>query len=117
MPEQPDLFRGQADIVGIDLAGLGDRGDGAGQVAGALLGDRQVAARCRVLGLKLGQALFSDTPVILLDEPCTNLDAEGIALYQRLILQQGAGRLVIVSSNDPQEYDFCARKIDIREYK
>ena len=67
--------------------------------------------------LKLAQAIFSNTPVILLDEPCTNLDAEGIALYQRLIRQFGGDRLVIVSSNDPQEYDFCEKKIDIREYK
>jgi len=67
--------------------------------------------------MKLAQALFSDTPVILLDEPCTNLDAEGIALYQRLIREYGAGRLIIVSSNDRQEYDFCEKVIDIREYK
>jgi ABC-2 type transport system ATP-binding protein len=67
--------------------------------------------------MKLAQALFSDTPVILLDEPCTNLDAEGIALYQRLIREYGAGRLIIVSSNDRQEYDFCEKVIDILEYK
>ena len=67
--------------------------------------------------IKLAQALFSDTPVILLDEPCTNLDAEGIALYQRLIREYGAGRLIIVSSNDRQEYDFCEKVIDILEYK
>jgi ABC-type multidrug transport system ATPase subunit len=67
--------------------------------------------------MKLAQALFSDTPVILLDEPCTNLDAEGITLYQRLIREYGAGRLIIVSSNDRQEYDFCENVIDITEYK
>jgi ABC-2 type transport system ATP-binding protein len=67
--------------------------------------------------MKLAQALFSDTPVILLDEPCTNLDAEGITLYQRLIREYGAGRLIIVSSNDRQEYDFCEKVIDITEYK
>jgi len=67
--------------------------------------------------MKLAQALFSDTPVILLDEPCTNLDAEGIALYQRLIRAYGSGRLIIVSSNDRQEYDFCEKVIDIRAYK
>jgi ABC-2 type transport system ATP-binding protein len=67
--------------------------------------------------LKLAQALFSDTSVILLDEPCTNLDAEGIALYQRLVRKYGAGRLVIVSSNDPQEYDFCEKILNIMEYK
>jgi ABC-type multidrug transport system ATPase subunit len=67
--------------------------------------------------LKLAQALFSDTPVVLLDEPCTNLDAEGITLYQKLICQYGAGRLVIVSSNDEQEYEFCEKVINIRDYK
>ncbi len=67
--------------------------------------------------IKLAQALFSDTSVILLDEPCTNLDAEGIALYQDLIREYGAGRLIIVSSNDRQEYDFCEKVLDITEYK
>jgi ABC-type multidrug transport system ATPase subunit len=67
--------------------------------------------------LKLAQALFSDTSIILLDEPCTNLDAEGIALYQRLVRQYGENRLVVVSSNDPQEYDFCDKRINIMEHK
>jgi ABC-type multidrug transport system ATPase subunit len=67
--------------------------------------------------IKLAQALFSDTPVLLLDEPTTNLDAEGIALYQRLIREYSAARLVIVSSNDPQEYDFCDKVINITEFK
>jgi ABC-type multidrug transport system ATPase subunit len=67
--------------------------------------------------IKLAQALFSNTPVLLLDEPTTNLDAEGIVLYQRLIREYGTGRMVIVSSNDPQEYDFCDKVINITEYK
>jgi ABC-type multidrug transport system ATPase subunit len=67
--------------------------------------------------IKLAQAIFCDTPVLLLDEPCTNLDADGIALYQRLIREYSADRLVIVSSNDPQEYDFCEKVINITEYK
>jgi ABC-type multidrug transport system ATPase subunit len=67
--------------------------------------------------LKLAQALFSDTSVVLLDEPCTNLDAEGIALYQQLVRKYGESRLVIVSSNDPQEYDFCGEILNIMEHK
>ncbi|HEV2354900.1 MAG TPA: ATP-binding cassette domain-containing protein, partial [Puia sp.] len=67
--------------------------------------------------LKLAQAIYSDTSAILLDEPCTNLDAEGVALYQSIIRQNGNDRLVIVSSNDPQEYDFCETVLDIRRYK
>lgn len=67
--------------------------------------------------VKLAQAIFSDVPVILLDEPCTNLDAAGYALYDRLIADFCTSRLVIVSSNDEKEFGFCAHKIDIMQYK
>lgn len=67
--------------------------------------------------VRLAQALFSDTPVVLLDEPCTNLDADGIGLYSRLIHEYTTGRLVIVSSNDAQEYEFCRERVEIMEYK
>ena len=67
--------------------------------------------------LKLAQAFFSTTPILLLDEPTTNLDEEGIAVYQTLIKDHTAGRLVIVSSNDKQEYSFCDEVIAIGDYK
>jgi ABC-type multidrug transport system ATPase subunit len=67
--------------------------------------------------LKLAQAFFSDTSVLLLDEPVTNLDEEGIAVYKKLLQEHTAGRLVIVSSNDKQEYDFCEEVISIADYK
>ena len=67
--------------------------------------------------LKLAQAFFSETPVVLLDEPTTNLDTNGIALYHHLISNYTTGRLVIVSSNDKQEYGFCEEVIRIEEYK
>jgi ABC-type multidrug transport system ATPase subunit len=67
--------------------------------------------------VKLAQAIFSDAPVLLLDEPCTNLDEEGISLYHRLIKNYCADRIVIVSSNDEQEYGFCEMKVSIMDYK
>jgi ABC-type multidrug transport system, ATPase component len=67
--------------------------------------------------VKLAQAIYSDVPCVLLDEPCTNLDAEGIALYHCLINDHCANRLVIVSSNDEQEYKFCTEKISITNFK
>ncbi len=67
--------------------------------------------------LKLAQAIFCKTPVLLLDEPLTNLDADGIALYQQLIRQYTKGKLVIISSNDEQEYSFCEEIIEITRYK
>ena len=67
--------------------------------------------------VRLAQAIFSDTPVLLLDEPCTNLDSEGISLYRQLIGEFAANRMVIVSSNDVQEYDFCEKTLSILDYK
>jgi ABC-type multidrug transport system ATPase subunit len=66
---------------------------------------------------KLAQCIFSDTEIILLDEPCTNLDGEGIAMYHQLINDYCRNRLVVVSSNDEVEYKFCNQQLSINDYK
>lgn len=67
--------------------------------------------------VKLAQCVFSDTSIVLLDEPCTNLDITGIELYHRLIEEYCSKRTVIVSSNDKVEYDFCKNVVSILDYK
>jgi ABC-type multidrug transport system ATPase subunit len=67
--------------------------------------------------VKLAQSIFSDVPAVLLDEPCTNLDAAGIDLYHQLINDHCKNRTVIVSSNDEVEYGFCKARININDYK
>jgi ABC-type multidrug transport system ATPase subunit len=67
--------------------------------------------------VKLAQCIFSDTQIVLLDEPCTNLDTAGIGLYQQLINEYCKNRLVVVSSNDEVEYRFCEKRINISDYK
>ncbi|MGG9971176.1 ABC transporter ATP-binding protein [Ferruginibacter sp. SUN002] len=67
--------------------------------------------------LKLAQAFFTKAPILLLDEPTTNLDAEGISLYRSLIDNYTTDKLVIISSNDKHEYDFCDEVINISNYK
>ena len=67
--------------------------------------------------VRLAQAIFSDTAIVLLDEPCTNLDVDGIGLYRQLVAEHCQRRLVIVSSNDSQEYDFCEEIINIMDHK
>ncbi|MEO8855277.1 MAG: ATP-binding cassette domain-containing protein [Ginsengibacter sp.] len=67
--------------------------------------------------VKLAQAIFSDTPVVLLDEPITNLDEEGVSLYHNLVEKYCQNRLLIISSNDKKEYAFCDQIIDIRNFK
>ncbi|HVZ98310.1 MAG TPA: ATP-binding cassette domain-containing protein [Chitinophagaceae bacterium] len=67
--------------------------------------------------VKLAQAIFSNVPVIFLDEPATNLDEDGVSLYRSLIRDYCSTRLIIISSNDKIEYDFCDGKIDMMNYK
>ncbi len=61
--------------------------------------------------------IFSDVPVVLLDEPCTNLDSVGIQLYHNLINEYCKNRMVVVSSNDEVEYRFCKERILMSDYK
>jgi ABC-type multidrug transport system ATPase subunit len=67
--------------------------------------------------VKLAQAFYSDTPVLLLDEPTSNLDAAGAQLYNELIAEETDGRLVIVCSNDAKEYEFCNTVLSVTDYK
>jgi len=67
--------------------------------------------------VKLAQSIFSDVPILLLDEPCTNLDTTGYDLYHKLIADYCGNKLIIVSSNDKNEYHFCTEVISITDYK
>jgi ABC-type multidrug transport system ATPase subunit len=67
--------------------------------------------------VKLAQAILADTAILLLDEPCTNLDEEGIVLYKKLLNQFAQQKLVIVASNDKNEYDVCATHLKISDFK
>jgi len=67
--------------------------------------------------LKLAQAFFSDTPVLLLDEPTSNLDTGGIQLYHELTAKQKTDRIIIVCSNDENEIRFCNQRLSVTDYK
>lgn len=68
--------------------------------------------------LKLALAILSDTPLLLLDEPASNLDAEAIAWYRTLLQGHMDGRTLLVASNrQAAEHDFCTEAIEISTYK
>ena len=67
--------------------------------------------------VKLAQGIFSDVPIVLLDEPLTNLDEEDVALYYDLVEKYCQNRLLIISSNDKKEYSFCSEIINISDFK
>ncbi|MBC7913104.1 MAG: ABC transporter ATP-binding protein [Pyrinomonadaceae bacterium] len=66
---------------------------------------------------KLALAICSATPVLLLDEPASNLDSEAISWYHKLIDTFKGDRIVIVCSNQEHEYAFCKHHIQLSDYK
>lgn len=67
--------------------------------------------------VKLGLALFSDVRCVLLDEPTTNMDQQGIDWYRNVITDLKGKKTILISSNMPFEFDFCDQSINILDYK
>ncbi|MCC8411139.1 ABC transporter ATP-binding protein [Mucilaginibacter sp. UR6-1] len=67
--------------------------------------------------LKLALAFCSDTPMLMLDEPTSNLDTQGVDWYLSLVERFAAGRLTIICSNQQHEYSFCKQQLSIVDYK
>lgn len=67
--------------------------------------------------VKLALAVCSDTPILLLDEPATNLDTQGVQWYKNLVADHAADRLVVIASNDPHDAEFCPMHLNILDYK
>lgn len=67
--------------------------------------------------VKLALALCSNTPLLLLDEPATNLDLQGIAWYKDLIARYAAERLVVIASNDPHDAEFCDIHLEVTGFR
>jgi ABC-type multidrug transport system ATPase subunit len=55
--------------------------------------------------VKLLLAIMSNTQLVLLDEPCANLDSDAVSWYQQLKQDYGKNRSFIICSNhNPEEY-------------
>jgi ABC-type multidrug transport system ATPase subunit len=66
--------------------------------------------------LKLGLAFLSDTPLLFLDEPSTNLDESANRWYHTFLAQAG-NRAIIIASNQADEYPASAIKLDISAFR
>ena len=68
--------------------------------------------------VRLALAILCNTPLLLLDEPTSNLDKKAIDWYLNLVTKYGKNRLIIVASNQIEyEYPFCNKFVEIDNYK
>ena len=68
--------------------------------------------------LRFAFALFTEPPVLLLDEPSANLDANGVKLVREIIQQaRDDGQIVIVATNDADEAASCDDSINVEDFR
>ncbi len=67
--------------------------------------------------VKLILCLCSDVDVYFLDEPCSNLDDEGVLWYHKLVNSLPENKTIIVGSNSTVEYSFCDEYVRVVDFK
>lgn len=68
--------------------------------------------------VRLALAVLADAPLLLLDEPSSNLDKKAIAWYQQLVADFAKNKLIIVASNQLEyEYTFCNKELKVEDFK
>jgi len=58
--------------------------------------------------LKLGLSFLSESPILILDEPTSNLDSAGIEWYQNMLNSRSQNRILMVATNLPE--------VDLNQY-
>lgn len=68
--------------------------------------------------VKLALAILADAPVLLLDEPVSNLDKNAIVWYKKMMAEFAKNKTVIVCSNSiSEEFEFCDKELNLVNYK
>lgn len=67
--------------------------------------------------LKLAFALLNEPALLLLDEPCANLDKEGIDVVYSFAEEQRKKGILIVATNEESDLKLCDSLISIEDFK
>jgi heme exporter protein A len=67
--------------------------------------------------LKLGFAILNEPLVLLMDEPRTNLDREGIDLVYSVAEAQKSRGILIIATNESGDTRLCAETLNVESHK
>jgi ABC-type multidrug transport system ATPase subunit len=63
--------------------------------------------------VKYAVALAHSPHVLVLDEPMTNFDTDGIALVRTVMRQQRERGILVVATNDPTDVEHVDARVDL----
>lgn len=66
--------------------------------------------------LKYAFALLHQPPLLILDEPTSNLDSEGVQIVQQIMKEQLDRGVLIVATNDDDDLKYCTQKLDLNVF-
>jgi ABC-type multidrug transport system ATPase subunit len=66
--------------------------------------------------VKLALAFFTDSALLLLDEPTETLDENGFELYELLLEKYSHGRTIIIASNKERDFINCESILRMTDY-
>lgn len=67
--------------------------------------------------LKLAFTVINQPTLLLMDEPRTNLDEEGISIVYGFAEEQKQRGILVLATNEKEDNEICESKLDIEEYK
>jgi len=67
--------------------------------------------------LKIAFAILHDPLILLMDEPRTNLDKDGIEIVYAITEKQKKNGILIIATNENEDTKLCDEKINIEDYK
>jgi heme exporter protein A len=67
--------------------------------------------------LKLAFAVLNNPPLLLMDEPRTNLDEEGISVVYKIAEEQKKRGILLLATNEKEDNELCDARLNIEDYK
>jgi heme exporter protein A len=65
--------------------------------------------------LKIAFSILHNPPILLFDEPTSNLDAEGIKLVNDIANEQKQNSILVIATNDEHERSLCEKEINLNK--
>jgi len=67
--------------------------------------------------IKLALTIFNHDPLLLLDEPGSNLDDDNYAWFAKNLRANMSNKLICIATNERRDLDLCSAQLDIEDFK